>query len=191
MNLSGEFSPLCGALRQAGIIHDLRNSLVLGVCNNCALFKCTAEHSNFYFLAAFSCGTIHILRQQKDLGLGGWVQIGQFLLTLSTVFTLTYWVGGSEIVQNVLTYFLDGPYIAAIIVCLKNGQCTYSMGIQLQKFPPMSYTHKLCAIVNHCPSEHYRANHCVLFYKTTLAPAANCLNPPSFLYHFQKDSNDS
>ena len=55
----------------AGIIHDLRNSLVLGVCNNCALFKCTAEHSNFYFLAAFSCGTIHILRQQEDSGLGG------------------------------------------------------------------------------------------------------------------------
>ena len=151
-------------MRRAGIIHDLRNSLVLGVCNNCALFKCTAEHSNFYFLAAFSFGTIHILRQQKDSGLGGWDQKWHFFLTLSTVFTLTYWVVVSEKVQNVLTYFLDGPYIAAIIVCLKNGQCTYSMGIQLQKFPPMSYTHKLCAIVNHCPSEHYsRANHCVLF----------------------------
>ena len=121
----------------------------------------------------------------------GGIKNGIFFLTLSTVFTLTYWVVVSEKVQNVLTYFMDGPYIAAIIVCLKNGQCTYSMGIQLQKFPPMSYTHKLCAIVNHCRSEHYMANHCVLFYKTTLAPAANCLNPPSFLYHFYKDSNNS
>ena len=153
-------------MRRAGIIHDLRNSLVLGVCNNCALFKCTAEHSNFYFLAAFSFGTIHILRQQKDSGLGGWDQKWQFFSDIKYFIHtyILYWVGGSEKVQNVLTYFLDGPYIAAIIVCLKNGQCTYSMGIQLQKFPPMSYTHKLCAIVNHCPSEHYsRANHCVLF----------------------------
>ena len=29
-------------------------------------------------------------------GLGGWGQKGLFLMTVSTVFMLTYWVGGSE-----------------------------------------------------------------------------------------------
>ena len=80
-------------MRRAGIIHDLRNSLVLGVCNNCALFKCTAEHSNFYFLAAFSFGTIHILRQQKDSGLGGWDQKWQFFSDVKYCIH-TYILGG-------------------------------------------------------------------------------------------------
>ena len=53
----------------------------------------TAEHSNFYFLAAFSCGTIHILRQQKDSGLWGWDQKWHFFSDVKYCIH-TYILGG-------------------------------------------------------------------------------------------------
>ena len=53
-----------------------------------------------------------------------------FLLTFSTVFMLTYVDGGSKKVQNVLTYYMDGPqettvqsnfYFSFFLFCMDSG----------------------------------------------------------------------